>query len=140
MRKNSGISNEAPGLSTKRTGSSIDCAAFLPSPFLARMNKPDRSQNRPSSRYISPCQALAGSSSPRCSRRRSKPCSGADYPILRILCGVAPVTRQSGKSRTAQPINGLAAATKVIRHERMLFARGETNGPLKKVTHKAHNL
>ena len=29
---------------------------------------------------------------------------------------------------------------KVIRHERMLFARGETNGPLKKVTHKAHNL
>ena len=70
----------------------------------------------------------------------SKPCSGADYPILRILCGVAPVTRQSGKSRTAQPINGLAAATKVIRHERMLFARGETNGPLKKVTHKAHNL
>jgi len=102
MRKNfTSISNEAPGLSTKRTGSSIDCAACLPSPFLA--------------------------------------CSGADYPILRILCGVAPVTRQLGKSRTAQPINGLAAATKVIRHERMLFARGETNGPLKKVTHKAHN-
>ena len=100
MRRNFiSISNEAPGLSTKRTGSSIDCAACLPSPFLARMNKPDRSQNRPSSRYFSPCQALAGSSSPRCSRRRSKPCSGADYPILRILCSVAPITRRSGKSR-----------------------------------------
>ena len=44
------------------------------------------------------CPASAPRCSPRCLPRAATRCDGGDYNALRCLCGVAPVTRRSGKS------------------------------------------
>ena len=60
-----------------------------------RQRRPHRCPTRPS---CARCPASAPASSLRCWPRVTTRCGGGDYDALRCLCGVAPVTRRSGKS------------------------------------------
>ena len=99
MRRNfTSISNEAPGFQRSAPAARRLCSLLAkPIPGANEQTGPEPEQT-----LVAILQSLPGAGRivlATLLEEAFETLQRADYPILRILCGVAPVTRRSGKSR-----------------------------------------